>query len=355
MFTKTEHQYSVSNVATTNNQKHTLKTALGAFMRQTGLVLDITNKAPDKQFLLLKTPEATVRFELLVIEGGAIAVNAALALYQRLKNQTRCVMIIPQVTADMADRLRNDDTQFLDTAGNCFINQPPNYIFIKGNKLQRAVKAPVVGRAFKQTGLRVLYALLCNPGLENETYRVIAAKTNVALGMVNWVLNELNELGYLVETGKGRARHIRLIGKEKLLERWITGYAEQLRPKLLMGRYRGADGWWQKAMLNPEKAQWGGEVAAGKLTDYLKPQTITIYVGKDNPDDVLIQKRLRKDPEGDVELLHRFWQPDTVVPHGETVHPILVYADLMATGNQRNIETARILYDEHIVQLIRED
>lgn len=339
----------------TNNPKHILKTALGAVMRQTGLVLDIDNKAPDKQLLLLKTPEATVKLELLVVEGGAIAVNAALALYRRLKNQTRCMMIIPQVTADMADRLRDDDTQFMDTAGNCFINQPPYYIFIKGNKLQGVVKAPVVGRVFKQTGLRVLYALLCNPGLENETYRAIAAKTDVALGMVNWVLNELNELGYLVETGKGRARHIRLIGKEKLLERWITGYAEQLRPKLLMGRYRGADGWWQKAVLKPEKAQWGGEVAAGKLTDYLKPQTITVYVDKDNPEAVLIQNRLKKDPEGDVELLHRFWQPDTIVPHGETVHPILVYADLMATGNQRNIETARILYDEHIAGRVKSE
>ena len=54
---------------TTNNPKHILKTALGAVMRQTGLVLDIDNKAPDKQFLLLKTPEATVRLELLVVEG----------------------------------------------------------------------------------------------------------------------------------------------------------------------------------------------------------------------------------------------------------------------------------------------
>lgn len=324
-------------------------------MRQTGLVLDIDNKAPGKQFLLLKAPKATVKLELLVVEGGAIAVNAALALYRRLENQTRCVMIIPQVTADMADRLRDDDTQFMDTAGNCFINQPPLYLFIKGNKLQGVVKAPVVGRAFKQTGLRVLYALLCNPGLENETYRAIAAKTNVALGMVNWVLNELNGLGYLVETGKGRARHIRLIEKEKLLERWITGYAEQLRPKLLMGRYRGADDWWQKAVLNPEKAQWGGEVAAGKLTDYLKPQTITVYVDKDTPEAVLIQNRLKKDPEGDVELLHRFWQPETIVPHGDMVHPILVYADLMATGNQRNIETARILYDEHIAGRVKSE
>ncbi len=337
------------------NPKHILKTALGAVMRQSGLVLDIDNKAPDKQFLLLTTPEATVTLELFVVEGGAIAVNAALALYQRLKNHTRCMMIIQQVTADMADRLRGDDTQFMDTAGNCFINQPPYYVFIKGNKIQGAVKVPVVGRAFKQTGLRVVYALLCNPRLENETYRAIAAKTDVALGMVNWVLNELNELGYLVETGKGRARHIRLLGKEKLLERWITGYAEQLRPKLLIGRYRGADGWWQKAVLNPERAQWGGEVAAGKLTDYLKPQTITVYVDKDNPEAVLIQNRLKKDPEGDVELLYYFWRQETIVPRGDTVHPILVYADLMATGNQRNIETARILYDEHIVQLIRED
>ena len=340
---------------TTNNPKQILKTALGAVMRQTGLVLDVDNKAPDKQFLLLKTLKATVKLELLVVEGGAIAVNAALALYRRLENQTRCVMIIPQVTADMADRLRDDDTQFMDTAGNCFINQPPLYLFIKGNKVKGKVKAPVVGRAFKQTGLRVLYALLCNPGLEDETYRTIAAKTNVALGMVNWVLKELSELGYLVETGKGRARHLHLIEKEKLLERWITGYAEQLRPKLLMGRYRGANGWWQKAVLNPEKAQWGGEVAAGKLTEYLKPQKITVYVDKDDPETVLIQNRLKKDPEGDVELLHRFWQPDTIVPYGETVHPILVYADLMTTGNQRNIETARILYDEHIVQLLRED
>src|SRR5512141_2300658 len=102
-----------------NNPKHILKTALGAVMRQTGLVLDIDNKAPGKQFLLLKTPKATVKLELLVVEGGAIAVSAAHRLNRLIKNPPRCVMIIPQVTAEMADRLRDDDTQFMDTAGNC--------------------------------------------------------------------------------------------------------------------------------------------------------------------------------------------------------------------------------------------
>jgi hypothetical protein len=49
-----------------------------------------------------------------------------------------------------------------------------------------------------------------------------------------------------METGTGLARQLRLIGKERLLERWITAYAEQLRPKLVLGRYRGTKGWWRR-------------------------------------------------------------------------------------------------------------
>jgi predicted AAA+ superfamily ATPase len=42
-------------------------------------------------------------------------------------------------------------------------------------------------------------------------------------------------------------------------------------------------------------------------------------------------------------------------PADEWVHPILVYADLLATGNQRNIETARMIYEQHIVRLVGEN
>lgn len=334
-----------------NAKKHILKTARDAFARQTGITLELLKKDPEHQVLLLKTPEATAELNAMVLEGGGLAINAMLILCKRLQYLERYVMVLPQVTAEKAAELRKDGIQFIDTAGNGYINQPPLYLFIKGNKRQGVTKTPPVNRAFKQTGLRVLYALLCNPGMENETYRTIAVKTNVALGMINWVVKDLTEMGFLMEIGAGR----RLIQKERLLERWITAYAEQLRPKLVLGRYRGADGWWQQAVLNPEKAQWGGEVAAAKLTNYLKPQTITVYVDKDNPAAVLIPNRLKKDPEGDVELVGRFWQPDVIAPHGDTVHPILVYADLMATGNQRNIETARIIYDEHIIQLVGEN
>ena len=47
--------------------------------------------------------------------------------------------------------------------------------------------------------------------------------------------------------------------------------------------------------------------------------------------------------------------PAEIWTYEDLVHPILIYADLLATGNERNIETARMIYDQHIVQLIRED
>jgi hypothetical protein len=34
----------------------------------------------------------------------------------------------------MAEQLRADGMEFIDAAGNAFLNQPPLYLFIKGNR-----------------------------------------------------------------------------------------------------------------------------------------------------------------------------------------------------------------------------
>lgn len=337
----------------TNIQKIILNAARDAFAKETGVALELVERGPE-HFLRLEFQGTTAELEVW-IESGPQKLATDLILRNWVQNPEQHLVVRQQVTGAVADKLRQGGVQFIDTAGNGYINRPPLYLFIKGNKAQNPVELPVTPRAFKQTGLKVLFALLCTQGLENETYRTIAAKTGVALGMVDWVMKDLQVLGVLFETGSGRNRQLRLLQKEQLLERWVTAYAEQLRPKLVLGRYQGAEGWWQQAVLNPDEALWGGEVAAAKLTDYLKPQMITIYVDRDNPTAVLLTNRLKKDPQGEVELVARFWQPEAIAPRGDMVHPLLVYADLMATGNQRNIETARMIYDQHLVQLLRED
>ena len=252
----------------------------------------------------------------------------------------------------MAERLKAMELPFLDAAGNAYLNEPPVYVYIKGNKpVEKPHRKPPT-RAFQATGLKVLFALLCHPGLENAPYRNIAKAAGVALGTVGWVITDLKELGFLVDMGK---RGRRLTNKEKLIERWVTAYPEQLRPKLVIGHYQAADrNWWKQARVHDFQACWGGEVAAAKLTKYLKPEQVTIYA-RGKPGELLLANKLKKALDGDVEILEAFWQNGYDWPHPELAPPLLIYADLLATGDTRNIETARMIYEQELVGLIRED
>lgn len=278
------------------------------------------------------------------------AVGMAVHQLERLPQQG--LIVTDYVNPKMAERMKEMDMPFLDVAGNAYINEPPVYVYIKGNKpIEKPHRRPLT-RTFQPTGLKVLFALLCRPGLENAPYRDIAKAAGVALGTVGWVITDLRELGYLVDMGK---RGRRLTNKEKLIERWVTTYPEQLRPKLVLGRYKAVDhDWWKHAPIPSAQAYWGGEVAAAKLTKYLKPEHVTLYA-KGKLGELLLTNKLKKDPNGDVEILEAFWQTEYDWTYPELAPPLLIYADLLATGDARNIETARMIYEQQLIGLIRED
>jgi hypothetical protein len=271
------------------------------------------------------------------------------------------MLVTDYVNPKMADRLKEMDLAFIDLAGNAYLNEPPIFIYVKGNRLAerefgRNLKPT---RAFQATGLKVVFGLLTVPNLIHGTYRDIADATDVALGTVGWVLTDLKEHGFLYE-GKGRAR--KLTQKRRIIEHWVTAYPEKLRPKLRMGKYRAPEqGWWRETDLEAHDAQWGGEVAAAKLTDYLKPDTAVIYADV-VPPRLLAKNHLRTEPDGDLEILKRFWKTDfnnlnpaqTNVPC-DVVAPLLVYADLMATTDDRNVETAKMIYDRYLDGYLRQD
>jgi hypothetical protein len=285
------------------------------------------------------------------IKANVTKAQRLLLLLNKQELEYPIFLIARHLNIETAEELRKNNIEFIDTAGNAFINNPPVYIFIKGNRPPETTAQIPVKRAFKPAGLRMIFGFLCNPGLEDKTYREIAAATGVALGTVDWIMNELKELGFLIDMGK---RGLKLTLKETLLQRWATAYPEQLRPKQILGRYKGLPNWWQQKRLVPLHAQWGGEVAAEKMTRYLKPELITIYAGAQYLNQLLLENRLKTDITGDVEILERFWKVGEQQPE-ELVPPLLVYADLLATGNQRNLETAKMIYEQNIVRLIRED
>lgn len=105
-------------------------------------------------------------------------------------------------------------------------------------------------------------------------------------------------------------------------------------------------------------AYWGGEIAAARLTDYLKPETATLYLdpkmGRHALTKLIATHRLRADPEGNVEILDKFWNVPTDKTQPEIVPPILVYADLVASLNPRNLEVANLLRERYIDNAIRQ-
>jgi hypothetical protein len=281
----------------------------------------------------------TVRYTAMTKRGLRPAtIGAVIQQIQRLGE--KAILIADYVTPQLADTLRTHGIAFIDTAGNAYVRNPPIFVWIKGERpITRATLQPT-GRAFQTGGLQVIFALLCNPELVDRPYREIAGLADVAHGTVGWVMAELPKLGFIAEVNKKR----RFLQPEQLLQQWVEAYARTLRPKLVLGRYKAETlDWWKT--VNPAKYgfKMGGEGAAARLTHHLRPGTLTFFGVKAEP-RFLLDQHLKTDPAGEVEILRQFWQFQNTQP--ALAPTLLVYADLLAIGDARCLETAKLLYDE---------
>jgi hypothetical protein len=190
--------------------------------------------------------------------------------------------------------------------------------------------------------MKVVFAQLCRPELAETNYRNLAKAAQVALGTVGPVLEDLENRGYLVQREKRVLRNTK-----KLMDEWVARFPDALRLKLLRNRYQADAGLLLALDLRKLNAYWGAEVAAQRLTGYLKPEQFTIYQ-RGNEKTLLAQARVRLDPNGNTEILQTFWNFADDPKHPDLVPPLLAYADLMATQDGRNLETARLLYEQFL-------
>jgi len=260
------------------------------------------------------------------------------------------LLFTPYLTAALAAHCRELDLPFIDAAGNAYLRAPGLYIFIKGEKPQPGtageVRPPPGGTA---TELRVVFALLQKPALQFAPYRKIANTAGVALGAVGRVIDGLAARGHMA-IGKKRRR---LLDPPRLFDEWVTNYPMRLRPKLHPRRFQAAtDDWWKHARLAEINACWGGEIAADRLTNYLKPAQCTIYLdpatGREGMNRLVAAHHLRGDQKGNIEVLNAFWTPLTDQLQPEIAPPMLVYADLVATLDPRLLDVARKIRKQYI-------
>jgi len=344
-----------------SKEKKILNDALGELRKNTGLVVEVIDfevKVLDKamgeyyQDAIVKIQWNDLEYHFVVeIKNTVTRAILGVAIHQlnRMKLKEKGMLVAKYINPKIADELKKNDVPFIDTVGNAYINEPPLFIYLKGNRPE-IIDQPA--RTFRPTGLQIIFALLCNRGLENKPYRDIAKKVDVALGTVGEIMDDLKKTGYLIDTG---VRRRRLIRKNDLLNKWVTAYPEQLRQKKMIGHYEADNrDWWKNTNLKEVDALWGGEIAANIMTEHLKPQIITVYA-KRPITKFLLKNKLIENENGDTEILEIFWKFGQDRLHNNLVPPLLIYTDLMATGDTRNIETARIIYEKKLSKYFRED
>ncbi|MBN3792385.1 hypothetical protein G3N94_36730 [Burkholderia sp. Ac-20353] len=285
----------------------------------------------------------------------AESIPAIVARLQRDAAVRPLMLVAPHVPADLAARLIEHDIPFLDAAGNAYLNQPDVVVMITGRpKPAHASSQPRLpsARATTPKGLRVMFALATRPGLVAQPYRAIAEAAGVALGTVNLAMDDLVARGLVGQRRNGE----RVIADwKRFVQEWVALYPSRLRAKLPSRRFSAVTpDWWRGFDFAAFDARLGGEPAADLLTHDLKPAAVTIYTHGAIPNRLLLQARLRPDANGDVELLEAFWLPSPTLEWREQdvplVPPLLIYADLVATGDSRNLSTAETIHDRYLAQ-----
>jgi len=284
------------------------------------------------------------------------AIERIIALKNTMFPALSLMLVSGHVTATQAEMLRKNKIAFLDTAGNACLDLPGLHLFVAGKGKPVISGAADPARTFHRAGIHVIFAFLTDPDLDrnpaaallNQTFRAIRGQTGVALGSIGAIFGNLSESGYIVEDQNLRF----LTSRQQLFEKWVAAYVDRLRPKLVAQRYRSKGGsWWTALPSLGAGNYWGGEVAAAKLTGRLKPELAALY-SRGGMQRFILDADLRPDPKGDVEVLKVFWGEWPYAVHRDCVHPLLVYADLMASGIDRNMEVARRVYEQHLRDII---
>lgn len=328
----------------------------GETLQHLGLDWEIREREPAAGF---RRPDGVVRLQY---PGGHVDLRfevkvkprkeqLGVVLGQRDPDQPPWLLVADYINPQLADWLREQGVMFLDVAGNAYLYDRGLRVWVTGKRDALRLQAERERRrAFQPSGLKVVFALLSRPGSVAADYRTLARDAGVALGTVQWVIRDLVEEGYVLRLGRRRRR---LVEPKALLDAWVPAYLRGLRPRLLLGRFEAPDlDWW--TVIDPREygALWGGEPAAAKLTDHLKPGTLTIYTDR-IPARLVVERRLTLNDAGRVEFRKKFWRFEAEdMP--DTVPPVLVYADLHAVGDSRALEAAERVFGRRIDGLLRQ-
>lgn len=253
------------------------------------------------------------------------------------------MLIADRLYPNVKRHLQQANINWMDGAGNIYFRNENHFIWIEHHTTTPVKKEK--NRAFTKTGLKVVFLFLHDEEWINKTYREIAVTADVALGNIKYILDGLKQKKFLIKETK---KKYKLIRKQELLEQWITAFTDELKPRLHIQNFEFVEEATQQNWKNvalDEYTFWGGEPGADILTNNLKPIEYVLYTHKGKA-ALMVEYKLKPKPEGNVKVYKPYWNIKTDT--GKAAPPLVVYTDLMATGEPRNMNIANDIYERYL-------
>lgn len=262
------------------------------------------------------------------------------------------ILLMPAVSTALGQKLSARRVNFLDRQGNCFLALGEQYLAsIEG---RRPTARPARDKSIRVAGYQLLFALLGRPALINEPLRVIASAAGVSRQAAVDALSRLVGEGAILETKRSYVWAPK--GWGDTLDRWLVGYRDVMRPRLLVGCYRPSerDPEALERRLKPALDEigtwrWGGTAAGFRLTQHYRgPRTVVHLCASEAPEDLPRRLKALPDHDGPLVVLRT---PGEVALDGttdDTVHPLLVYAEMVVEGGERALEAAAELRERFL-------
>lgn len=255
------------------------------------------------------------------------------------------LVLASSVHARSAQEFRSAGIQFLDAAGNAYLRFAGVIIDVRGRRPDPSTtpgRRPARASAglFTPRRAQVIFAVLTWPALLDAPVRTLAACAKVSVGQAQSTLKLLDEQGFIDRWSK------RLLRPETLAEQWSNAFATGLGPKTLVQQFQGDPSHMNLSDHGPVYVS--GEQSAPWIEN---PETATLYVEEFSP-GLVFDNRWRTDGVANIMLHSVFWVPPSPDIHPVSsfpapAPPLLVYADLKATGESRQLEAAQQIKEDH--------
>jgi hypothetical protein len=181
----------------------------------------------------------------------------------------------------------------------------------------------------------------------SHSFLIFPDSLSRARAAVGKLIQRLDAEGFIGQSKSGR----HLLNRRELIDRFVHGYSQVLRPTLLVGKFETQE-------RDPEEFErrveallgdrvrwaWSGLPAAYRLVPHYRGETSALVL--EEPENISRELKLMPSKVGRVSLLRPAGPLTFEGAAPRTVHPLLVYAELLASPHERTAEEAAQLRDK---------